>query len=203
MTCKRCFLKNRNKRSTRWDGRAVSGYNFGLGGLAERLNAPVLKTGKALRPSWVRIPRPPPAFHEYGLLGPYFVFTRRRTHEPERRTRSYRWEEDGRTHSEPLRQRGNLARVQLTLPVEDFRDHALASDLRKLGLRTSQSNCTAVQAAPRISPLPRGDAKSHRTCGSRYLRRHGENSSLALRRLRALRRSSNPGDSARTGGQHP
>lgn len=30
------------------------------GGMAERLNAPVLKTGGASRPSWVRIPLPPP-----------------------------------------------------------------------------------------------------------------------------------------------
>ena len=30
------------------------------GGLAERLNAPVLKTGKGASPSWVRIPPSPP-----------------------------------------------------------------------------------------------------------------------------------------------
>ena len=30
------------------------------GGVAERLNAPVLKTGMGESPSWVRIPPPPP-----------------------------------------------------------------------------------------------------------------------------------------------
>lgn len=34
-------------------GRLFRGTIAPLGGLAERLNAPVLKTGKALRPSWV------------------------------------------------------------------------------------------------------------------------------------------------------
>ena len=31
-----------------------------VGGVAERLNAPVLKTGSPSRGSWVRIPPPPP-----------------------------------------------------------------------------------------------------------------------------------------------
>ena len=31
-----------------------------FGGVAERLNAPVLKTGMGESPSWVRIPPPPP-----------------------------------------------------------------------------------------------------------------------------------------------
>ena len=31
-----------------------------LGGVAERLNAPVLKTGEGASPPWVRIPPPPP-----------------------------------------------------------------------------------------------------------------------------------------------
>jgi hypothetical protein len=34
--------------------------DFRTGGVAERLNAPVLKTGKGESPSWVRIPPPPP-----------------------------------------------------------------------------------------------------------------------------------------------
>jgi hypothetical protein len=33
---------------------------LGLGGVAERLKAPVLKTGVAERSPWVRIPPPPP-----------------------------------------------------------------------------------------------------------------------------------------------
>jgi hypothetical protein len=41
------------------------------GGVAERLNAPVLKTGKGETPSWVQIPPPPPAIfitYCFGLL---------------------------------------------------------------------------------------------------------------------------------------
>ena len=34
--------------------------NIQLGGVAERLNAPVLKTGVGASPPWVRIPPPPP-----------------------------------------------------------------------------------------------------------------------------------------------
>ena len=34
---------------------------FARGQVAERLNAPVLKTGKGASPSWVRIPPCPPA----------------------------------------------------------------------------------------------------------------------------------------------
>ncbi len=34
------------------------------GGMAERLKAPVLKTGRRVTVSWVRIPLPPPCFFE-------------------------------------------------------------------------------------------------------------------------------------------
>ena len=36
-----------------------------VGGVAERLNAPVLKTGSPSRGSWVRIPPPPPEFRRF------------------------------------------------------------------------------------------------------------------------------------------
>ena len=39
-----------------------SAYKLDLGGVVERLIAPVLKTGEVLKPSWVRIPPPPPAY---------------------------------------------------------------------------------------------------------------------------------------------
>lgn len=87
MICRRCFSKIRSKVLSRCGGHRISGYNFGLGGLAERLNAPVLKTGKALRPSWVRIPRPPPAnttksrefkgLRDFSFLSPLFSLSAR------------------------------------------------------------------------------------------------------------------------------
>jgi hypothetical protein len=42
------------------------------GGVAERLKAPVLKTGSGLSRSWVRIPPPPPGFalDDRGMQGP-------------------------------------------------------------------------------------------------------------------------------------
>ena len=55
--CQKTVLQNVPPRLT---GRAVQGYLPSNGEVAERLNAPVLKTGKGASPSWVRIPPSPP-----------------------------------------------------------------------------------------------------------------------------------------------
>src|SRR6185503_15226984 len=51
-----------------WTGKALCSSlrpaSAAPGGVAERLNAPVLKTGSPSRGSWVRIPPPPPYFGE-------------------------------------------------------------------------------------------------------------------------------------------
>ena len=47
--------------------RALAGNCAPQGEVAERLNAPVLKTGGASRPSWVRIPPSPPTTSAFGL----------------------------------------------------------------------------------------------------------------------------------------
>ena len=48
------------RRQRRLTATAFVRYLLYNGEVAERLNAPVLKTGKGLRPSWVRIPPSPP-----------------------------------------------------------------------------------------------------------------------------------------------
>ena len=47
-------------QTCRLTDRPLVRYVLAYGEVAERLNAPVLKTGKGLRPSWVRIPPSPP-----------------------------------------------------------------------------------------------------------------------------------------------
>ena len=48
-----------------------------IGGVAEWLNAPVLKTGKGESLSRVRIPPPPPLFGRLAQLGEHLVYTER------------------------------------------------------------------------------------------------------------------------------
>ena len=48
--------------------------NIQLGGVTERLNVPVLKTGEGATLPWVRIPPPPPYYNRPIKYTYFFVF---------------------------------------------------------------------------------------------------------------------------------